>query len=305
MDTDEPPQPQPGAQANFPAPASERASWLLAAGLAALGVAVLALALTLGGGTTGARRAALPPVVAAPAATPVASPAEAASVLSAQARSAGRHRARSTRRAIVARPSPAQQRGDATRFVDQTQTHIATRWMEGFYPIYGEAQRTFGVNWLLIASIHRQESAFSTAPDTYSGLNFAGCCGGPMQFNVTNGPVTTWQLVERLIPLRHAPASLRPRDRDAPVDLRRLRLDHGGRAPALGRRRGLRARRPAPGTPRTTTTATTRPASPTQTRCWRARSAGHSTASASTAASITGSSKPCTRRMEHRCWRHS
>ena len=67
--------------------------------------------------------------------------------------------------------------------------------MEGFYPIYAVAQRTFGVNWLLLASIHMQESAFSTAPGTYHGLNFAGCCGGPMQFNVTNGPVSTWQLV--------------------------------------------------------------------------------------------------------------
>src|SRR5207302_498494 len=38
-------------------------------------------------------------------------------------------------------------------------------------------------------------TAFSTAPTTYHGLNFAGCCGGPMQFNVTNGPVTTWRLV--------------------------------------------------------------------------------------------------------------
>jgi hypothetical protein len=67
--------------------------------------------------------------------------------------------------------------------------------MQGFYPIYAAAQRTFGVNWLLIASIHKQESAFSTAPSTYQGLNFANCCGGPMQFNVTNGPVTTWALV--------------------------------------------------------------------------------------------------------------
>ena len=74
--------------------------------------------------------------------------------------------------------------------------------MEGFYPIYAVAQRTFGVNWLLIASIHRQESAFSTASTTYHGLNFAGCCGGPMQFNVTNGGAgggagtqSTWQLV--------------------------------------------------------------------------------------------------------------
>ena len=59
--------------------------------------------------------------------------------------------------------------------------------MEGFYPIYATAQRTFGVNWLLLASIHMQETAFSTAPSTYHGLNFADCCGGPMQFNVTNG----------------------------------------------------------------------------------------------------------------------
>jgi hypothetical protein len=51
------------------------------------------------------------------------------------------------------------------------------------------------VSWLLLASIHMQESAFSTAPGTYSGLNFAHCCGGPMQFNVKNGPATTWDLV--------------------------------------------------------------------------------------------------------------
>ena len=107
----------------------------------------------------------------------------------------------------MARPSSAQQELDATRFVDQTQTHISTRWMEGFYPIYAAAQRTFGVNWLLLASIHRQESAFSTAPDTYHGLNFAGCCGGPMQFNVTNGPVTTWQLVSDSFRYGHRPGS--------------------------------------------------------------------------------------------------
>ncbi len=67
--------------------------------------------------------------------------------------------------------------------------------MGGFYPIYETAQNTFGVNWLLLASIHMQETAFSTAPGTYHGLNYAHCCGGPMQFNVTNGPVSTWELV--------------------------------------------------------------------------------------------------------------
>lgn len=47
------------------------------------------------------------------------------------------------------------------------------------------------IDWLLITSVHKQESSFSTAPSTYEGLNFAGCCGGPLQFNVNNGPVST------------------------------------------------------------------------------------------------------------------
>jgi hypothetical protein len=105
---------------------------------------------------------------------------------------------RSHAAAIVAQPSSAQQSLYARRLVDETETEIPARWMEGFYPIYATAQSTFGVNWLLIASIHKQESAFSTAPTTYHGLNFAGCCGGPMQFNVTNGgrgTVSTWDLV--------------------------------------------------------------------------------------------------------------
>src|SRR5205823_14142432 len=97
--------------------------------------------------------------------------------------------------AVVAQPSAAQQGIDARRFVDQTQAHIAAGWVAGFYPIYASAQSTFGVNWLLLASIHSQESAFSTARGTYHGLNFAHCCGGPMQFNVTNGPISTWRLV--------------------------------------------------------------------------------------------------------------
>jgi hypothetical protein len=96
---------------------------------------------------------------------------------------------------IIGDPSPVQAQRDLAVYLDTTSTHISKRWMQGFYPIYATAQQTFGVNWLLIASIHRQESAFSTAPGIYQGLNFAGCCGGPMQFNVTNGPVTTWSLV--------------------------------------------------------------------------------------------------------------
>jgi hypothetical protein len=178
-----------------PSPPPERGPWLLAAALLLLGTATLIAALMLGGHPRAGRRASIPPPVAAVARTPTPSPAASGSVI-ARAKSAERNaQSARARGAIVARPSGKQQQLDATRFVDQTQTHISTRWMEGFYPIYAVAQRTFGVNWLLIASIHRQESAFSTAPGVYTGLNFAGCCGGPMQFNVTNGPVTTWQLV--------------------------------------------------------------------------------------------------------------
>jgi hypothetical protein len=179
---------------NVPAPSPERGVWLLAGALALLGAGVLVAALLVGGGS--ASPAAAPPAVPIVATTPTPSPTASASVLAhAAGAKADRRATQGTRGAIVTRPSAAQQQLDASRFVDQTQTHIPTHWMEGFYPIYATAQRTFGVNWLLLASIHRQESAFSTAPDTYHGLNFAGCCGGPMQFNVTNGPVTTWRLV--------------------------------------------------------------------------------------------------------------
>ena len=108
--------------------------------------------------------------------------------------------------AIVAQPSAGEQAQDPRRFAALTAFHISRRWMEGFYPIYATAQSAFAVNWLLLASIHKQESAFSTAPGIYHGLNFAHCCAGPMQFNVTNGPVSTWDC-ERLLPLRQRPAS--------------------------------------------------------------------------------------------------
>jgi hypothetical protein len=183
-----------GHDANVPEPPSERGAWLLALALGLVGVAVLVAALVLRGSSSTTQRASAPPALVTVASTPVASASSSASAL-AGAASSGATSAKRAAGAIVAQPSRTQQQLDASRFVDQTQTHIARRWLEGFYPIYATAQRTFGVNWLLLASIHRQESAFSTAPGTYEGLNFAHCCGGPMQFNVTNGPVTTWALV--------------------------------------------------------------------------------------------------------------
>jgi hypothetical protein len=179
--------PTPGG-ANVPSPQPERGVWLLAIVLGVLGVAVLVA--VLAGAverTTSSVPAAAPPPVLVTTATPAPSASRSASGAGVGAR--GAHAP------IVAQPSSAQQSIEARHLADQLEMRISQRWMEGFYPIYAVAQRTFGVNWLLIASIHRQESAFSTAPSTYRGLNFARCCGGPMQFNVTNRPVSTWQLV--------------------------------------------------------------------------------------------------------------
>jgi hypothetical protein len=194
--------------ANVPEPGSERGAWALAIALGALGALVLSLVLSGVIGRAARRTGAVaPPPVLAVAPTPV--PGAAVPVSDSAASGTGsRFTASPAGGPALLSPAGAhaiiggmggtqsmQARRDLAVYEAQTSTHIAERWMQGFYPIYAEAQRTFGVNWLLIASIHKQESAFSTAPNTYKGLNFAGCCGGPMQFNVTNGPVTTWALV--------------------------------------------------------------------------------------------------------------
>jgi hypothetical protein len=180
-----------------PTPPSERRSWLLACALGLLGVAVLVAVLS---GAIGQTSAVAPPPVLLTTATPA--PASTGVLASAPAVAPAR---------ILARPSAAAQGAEARSLLGPTEVHIARRWMEGFYPIYATAQSTFGVSWLLIASIHMQESAFSTAPSTYRGLNFAHCCGGPMQFNVTNGGgraiPSTWDLVADSYIYGHRPAS--------------------------------------------------------------------------------------------------
>ena len=83
-------------------------------------------------------------------------------------------------------------RGGAAYYGRTARKQVSAKVAARFLPLYREAERRHGVNWRLLASIHHQETAFSTEPSTYHGLNDFGCCAGPMQFNVTNGPVTTW-----------------------------------------------------------------------------------------------------------------
>jgi hypothetical protein len=155
----------------------------LVALLAGIGLLGAALSGTLGRhGTLGAH--ALPPIPAvvvltpAPAPTPAGTPGAAAQPAAV---------------AQAPAPAPIQRTTDQQRFTANDRRHVPADWVSGFYDIYAQAQKTYGVNWLLIASVHKQETAFSTHPTTYHGLNFARCCAGPMQFNVTNEPVSTWK----------------------------------------------------------------------------------------------------------------
>ena len=192
-----------------PSTPSERGPWLIALALLVLGMAVLAAALAGAFGSPTAPVAA-PPAVLEAAQTPTVASASSRAKLAGRGASLagpyagtalGAHDARGgggvRQQALAAATGGVLVKSASVSpsLASGPVVHIPAAWEAGFYSIYAEAQHTFGVNWLLLASIHDQESAFSTAPSTYHGLNFAHCCGGPMQFNVTNGPVSTWQLV--------------------------------------------------------------------------------------------------------------
>jgi hypothetical protein len=193
-------------EVHTPTPPSERGAWLVAFVLCLLGAGVLAAIL---GGVVGAGSSAPtsdPPAVLVGAVTPTAASASEAARRSGRGTTAGPYADARHESAGGASPTVASVgavvahtpggREDVVASSLEPEAHISAAWEAGFYPIYAEAQRVFGVNWLLLASIHMQETAFSTALSTYHGLNFARCCGGPMQFNVTNGPESTWDLVK-------------------------------------------------------------------------------------------------------------
>jgi hypothetical protein len=168
--------------ANLPRPARDWRPLAVAVGVVLAAVVMWVVALSL---ESPSRSQAARELVIAAASAPIA-PSQAAGTPVAPAAAGG---------AIVARPSRTQQLADPQLFLRRDRSHVLAAWMAGFYPLYETASRTFAINWLLLASVHKQETAFSTDPTTYFGLNYAGCCGGPMQFNVTNRPVTTWSLV--------------------------------------------------------------------------------------------------------------
>jgi hypothetical protein len=67
-----------------------------------------------------------------------------------------------------------------------------------FLRIYEDAAAVYRVSPFLLMAVHENETDFSrsTLPGVRSGVNFAGCCAGPMQFSVTGtqfgGQGGTW-----------------------------------------------------------------------------------------------------------------
>lgn len=72
-------------------------------------------------------------------------------------------------------------------------TFIATDEVPGlarpFIPIYQDAAAVYGVNPFLLMAVHEDETTYGTsrARGVVTGVNFAGCCAGPMQFSISGG----------------------------------------------------------------------------------------------------------------------
>jgi Transglycosylase SLT domain len=64
-----------------------------------------------------------------------------------------------------------------------------------YLALYQQAAAAYHVPWPVLAAIGAIESDHgrSHATGVRSGVNAFGCCAGPMQFNLRNGPPSTWQ----------------------------------------------------------------------------------------------------------------
>src|SRR5829696_7201266 len=64
-----------------------------------------------------------------------------------------------------------------------------------YLALYRRAGAAWGVPWTALAGIGAVETDHgrSRAPGVHADVNAFGCCAGPMQFNLTDGPPSTWQ----------------------------------------------------------------------------------------------------------------
>jgi hypothetical protein len=98
--------------------------------------------------------------------------------------------------ALGAAPGPAAPAGDLTGGPDIGASDAALADVPPRYlALYVTAAETCpALTWQVLAAIGKIESDHgrSSAPGVLSGVNRFGCCAGPMQFNLRNGPPSTW-----------------------------------------------------------------------------------------------------------------
>jgi hypothetical protein len=63
-----------------------------------------------------------------------------------------------------------------------------------YLSLYQRTGREYAVPWQVLAGIGSIETDHgrSRAPGVHTGVNSYGCCAGPMQFNLRDGPPSTW-----------------------------------------------------------------------------------------------------------------
>ncbi|MEO8690019.1 MAG: lytic transglycosylase domain-containing protein [Solirubrobacteraceae bacterium] len=64
-----------------------------------------------------------------------------------------------------------------------------------YLTLYQQAGRAYSLPWPVLAAIGSIETDHgrSRAPVVRAGVNRRGCCAGPMQFNLRDGPPSTWE----------------------------------------------------------------------------------------------------------------
>src|SRR5947208_11842072 len=88
---------------------------------------------------------------------------------------------------VVAGPKPAVQEPATAAPPARPRRATWAEWTSLYRPLYRSGDRAFGVSWLLLAAVQKQEAGCATADGTYSGLKFAGVCAAQRSIIRTDG----------------------------------------------------------------------------------------------------------------------
>jgi hypothetical protein len=97
--------------------------------------------------------------------------------------------------ARIVRPGPATAPGIPPGPTVKASAFALADIPSGYLALYIQAAHACpALTWQLLAGIGKVETNHgrTPAPGVTSGVNTFGCCAGPMQFNIRNGPPSTW-----------------------------------------------------------------------------------------------------------------